>query len=192
MSKLTVETDKYGLVRVKVETTKSGTPITYRAPANTGLSGQNDQAIAAIVGKINEMDTIQDDLDTSLEKIESVIPEDTSEGNKLVNEKRLLHDAGVLTDAASIDITNNATQRLTSTQTALTLNVNFVAGEVPNFAVEINASSEITLTLTKTVNEVPTTLYPSKAGGTTLESGKFYQVTCVGNCWTLAEFEASV
>jgi hypothetical protein len=73
MSKLTVETDKYGLVRVKVETTKSGTPVTYRAPANTGLSGQNDQAIAAIVEKINETDDL--------------IPQDTSSENPLVNEK---------------------------------------------------------------------------------------------------------
>lgn len=75
MSKLTVETDKYGLVRVKVETTKSGTPVTYRAPANTGLSGQNDQAIAAIVNKINETDDL--------------IPQGTSSENPLVNEKAL-------------------------------------------------------------------------------------------------------
>lgn len=100
----------------------------------------------------------------------------------------LLHDAGALTDAASINVTNNATQQLTSAQAALTLNVNCEAGEVPNFAVEISASAAITLTLTKTVNNVATTLYPSEAGGTSLESGKYYQVTCVGNCWTLAEF----
>lgn len=99
-----------------------------------------------------------------------------------------LHDAGALTDAASINVTNNATQQLTSAQTALTLNVNCAEGEVPNFAVEISTSAAITLTLTKTVNNVATTLYPSEAGGTSLESGKYYQVTCVGNCWTLAEF----
>jgi hypothetical protein len=100
----------------------------------------------------------------------------------------LLYDAGALTDAATIDVTNNATQQLTSSQAALTLNVNCEGTEVPNFAVEISASAAITLTLTKTVNNVATTLYPSEAGGTSLESGKYYQLTCVGNCWTLAEF----
>ena len=100
----------------------------------------------------------------------------------------LLYDAGALTDAASIDVTNNALQQLTSAQAALTLNVNCAEGEVPNYAVEISASAAITLTLTKTVGSTVTTLWPSAAGGTSLESGKYYQVTCVGNCWTLAEF----
>lgn len=89
MSKLTMETNKYGQVRVKVETTKSGQPFTYRAPENTGLSGQNDQAIAAIVDKINEMDDAGGELETRVENIEKVIPEDTSEQNKLVNEQNL-------------------------------------------------------------------------------------------------------
>lgn len=89
MSKLTVETDKYGLVRVKVETTKSGTPVTYRAPANTGLSGQNDQAIAAIVDKINEIDDTDEARDARIENIEKVIPESTTAENPLVNEQSL-------------------------------------------------------------------------------------------------------
>ena len=75
MSKLTMETNKYGQVRVKVETTKSGQPFTYRAPENTSLSGQDDQAITAIVNKINEMDDL--------------IPQGTSMENKLVNEEGL-------------------------------------------------------------------------------------------------------
>lgn len=100
----------------------------------------------------------------------------------------LLRDAGALTDAASIDVINNATQQLVSAQAALTLNVNCVEGEAPNFAIEISASAAITLTLTKTVGSTVTALWPSEAGGTSLESGKYYQLTCVGNCWTIAEF----
>lgn len=97
-------------------------------------------------------------------------------------------NGGSLNDAASINVLNNSISFLSSAQSLLTLNVNCAAEEVPNFAVEISTSAAITLTLTKTVNNVATTLYPSDAGGTALKSGKYYQVTCVDNCWTLAEF----
>ena len=69
-----------------------------------------------------------------------------------------------------------------------TLNVNVDSGEVPNFAVEITPSVDVTLTVTKTVGNTTTTLNPSVSGGNSLTTGKLYQVTCVGNCWTLAEF----
>ncbi len=75
MSKLTMETNKYGQVRVRVETTVLSRPFTYMAPKNTGLSGQIDQAIAAIVDKINETD--------------DVIPEGTSPEKKIVNDEGL-------------------------------------------------------------------------------------------------------
>ena len=117
-----------------------------------------------------------------------VCKENVGNGLVLVRELAGICDAGALTAAASIDVTNNALQQLTSAQEALTLNVNCAESEVPNFAVEISASAAISLTLTKTVGSTVTTLYPSAAGGTSLESGKYYQVTCVGNCWTLAEF----
>lgn len=117
-----------------------------------------------------------------------VCKEDVGNGLVPVRELAGICNAGTLVDAASIDVTNNALQKLTSAQAALTLNVNCEAGEVPNFAVEISAGAAIKLTLTKTVGSTVTTLWPSEAGGTELESGKYYQVTCVGNCWTLAEF----
>lgn len=117
-----------------------------------------------------------------------VCKENVGNGLVLVRELAGISDAGALTDAASIDVVNNATQQLTSAQTTLNLNVNCAEGEVPNFAVEISAGAAITLTLTKTVGNTVTTLWPSEAGGTALESGKYYQVTCVGKCWTLAEF----
>lgn len=117
-----------------------------------------------------------------------VCKEDVGNGLVLVRELAGICDAGTLTDASSIDVVNNAIQKLTSAQAALTLNVNCAEGEVPNFAVEISAGAAITLALTKTVGSTVTTLWPSDAGGTSLESGKYYQVTCVGNCWTMAEF----
>ena len=99
-----------------------------------------------------------------------------------------IKNGGTLTDSASVDVPNNSVSSLSTTQSALTLNVNCAAGEVPNFAVEISAGAAVTLTVTKTVGNTVTTLYPSDAGGNALESGKYYQITCVGNCWTLAEF----
>jgi len=100
-----------------------------------------------------------------------------------------LSKGSTLTDAASIDITNNRLHTLETTQASLTLNLVLEAGEVPNFAVEITAGADVTLSITKTVGGTTTALKQSVAGGNTLENGKFYQITCVGSCWTLAEFE---
>ena len=90
---------------------------------------------------------------------------------------------------STVTVPNNASSTLSSSaESTLTLNVNVGPFEVPNFVVEISASSNITLTVTKTVNNTATTLKYSVAAGNTLEAGKYYQVTAVGNCWTLAEF----
>ena len=99
-------------------------------------------------------------------------------------------NGGALTSAASVNVPNNACSTLSTSEAALTLNVNLADGEIPNFAVEITAGAVITLTVTKTVGSTTTTLNYSSAAGNGLESGKLYQVTCVGNCWTLAEFTA--
>lgn len=97
-------------------------------------------------------------------------------------------NGGALTDAASVNVPNNALSTLSTAQATLTLNVNVDSGEVPNFAVEITPSVDVTLTVTKKVGNTTTTLNPSVAGGNSLTTGKLYQVTCVGSCWTLAEF----
>ena len=97
-------------------------------------------------------------------------------------------DGGSLTDAASVNVPNNALSTLATAQAALTLNVNVDANEVPNFAVEVTPIADCTLTVTKTVNSTTTALSPSVSGGNSLTSGKKYQLTCVGSCWTLAEF----
>lgn len=100
----------------------------------------------------------------------------------------IVKNGGALTDAASVNVPNNSLSTLTTSQASLTLNVACAENEVPNFAVEITAGVAVTLTVTKTVGSTTTTLKHAEAAGNTLESGKFYQVTCVGSCWTLAEF----
>jgi uncharacterized protein (TIGR02145 family) len=71
--------------------------------------------------------------------------------------------------------------------------VRFSAVNPPNFAVKIvsTAATDGTVTVYKKQNGLYTPLMPSVAGGTTVEAGKTYQLTCVGDCWTLAEFEDS-
>ena len=99
-----------------------------------------------------------------------------------------IKNGGALTDGASVTVPNNALSTLSTAQSTLTLNINVGSNEVPNFAVEVSPSADCTLTVTKTVGGTPTTLKASVAGGNSLTSGKRYQVTCVGSCWTLAEF----
>lgn len=109
----------------------------------------------------------------------------------LNSKQPLFYDAGALTDGATVNVHNNAIQQLTSSQSELTLNVDCDAGEVPNFTVELSPSNALTLAVTKTVDDTVSTLYPSVSGGTSLESGNYYQVNCLGNCWTLLAFTAN-
>lgn len=69
--------------------------------------------------------------------------------------------------------------------------IRFSAVNPPNFAVKIvsTAAADGTVTVYKKENGIYTPLKPSVAGGLTVEAGKTYQLTCVGDCWTLAEFE---
>lgn len=97
-------------------------------------------------------------------------------------------NGGALTDAATVDVPNNALSTLATAQASLTLNVNLDGGDVPNFAVEVTPSTDVTLTVTNTVGNTTTALSPSVSAGNELAAGKKYQVTCVGSCWTLAEF----
>lgn len=99
-----------------------------------------------------------------------------------------LADGGALTDGVSVEVPNNKLSTLSTSQATLTLNVTPTSGTVPNFAVEITASVACTVTVTSTVGGTPTTLKYAAAAGNELEASKTYQITCVGSCWTLAEF----
>ena len=76
---------------------------------------------------------------------------------------------------------------LTSVQ-ALTVLAN---SGVPNFALLVdNSGNSENVTVTVKDSADTDTFYQSAAAGNTVEAGKIYQITCVGKCWTLAEFEA--
>ena len=102
-------------------------------------------------------------------------------------------NVGSLTDAATITATtlNNGFATLSTSQSALTIIDVVGTDEIVNFAIEITPSVNCTLTIQKKVGDnSPVTLKHSVAGGNTLEANKTYQVTAVGNCWTLAAFES--
>jgi hypothetical protein len=102
-------------------------------------------------------------------------------------------NAGALTDAATITVSNlnNGFATLSTSQAVLTIIDVVGTDEIVNFAIEITPSVNCTLTVQKKIgSDTPVTLKHSVAAGNALEAGKTYQVTAVGNCWTLAEFEA--
>ncbi len=106
--------------------------------------------------------------------------------------------SGIRTDApktvstSTVDVKNNMITPISTSQSTLTVNCIYANEDAPNFVVEITPTSNLVLTVTASDKwrTETTTLKHSVAGGNTLEANKTYQVTAVGNCWTLAEFEA--
>ena len=91
-------------------------------------------------------------------------------------------DQGVL----AIDGGNTVTKVTLATVNAVTFSVDLT---VPAFAIEIDNtgnSNDVDVTV---VNGA-TALKYSIAAGNQVGAGKYMQLTCVGGCWTLAEFEA--
>lgn len=139
-------------------------------------------------------DGVAKGIEEASDNITKLIPEGTTEENQIVNEAGLakaagsVQDKGALTDGASVEVTNNAVQTLSTSRSTITVNVTPEGGQSPNFALEITPSQDLTITVTKTVGNTVTNLYPSNAGGNVADAGGYYQLTCVGNCWTLAQF----
>jgi hypothetical protein len=87
-------------------------------------------------------------------------------------------------DVLAIDGGNVVTKVTLATVNAVTFSVN---ESVPAFAIEIDNtgnSNDVDITV---VNGA-TTLKYSSAAGNQVGAGKYVQLTCVGGCWTLAEF----
>ena len=99
-----------------------------------------------------------------------------------------------LTDATESDLNNNTismgdnvVRKLTLTSiSTLTVNISSVG----NFALEIDNTGNSNDVTVSVVRSGTTTLKYSVAGGNVVGAGKYMQLTCVGSCWTLAEFTA--
>lgn len=104
-----------------------------------------------------------------------------------------IKNVGALTDAVTITSStiNNGFATLSTSQSTLTIVDVVGTDEVVNFAIEITPSVNCTLTIQKQIGSgTPVTLKHAVSAGNKLEAGKTYQVTAVGTCWTLAEFES--
>ena len=102
--------------------------------------------------------------------------------------------SGTVTALPTNAVVNNSVTKLVNTsRNQIIITVDTVAtDEVPNFAVEIDNTNGVNadVTVKKLVGNSYTALKYSVAAGNQIEAGKYYQLTCVGDCWTLAEFEA--
>lgn len=109
----------------------------------------------------------------------------------IVNNCAQLGSMTIETDSSPVIITglNNGFATMSLNRSSFTLIVKVNDGEVVNFAIEIENSQSCQLTIQKQVGNTTTALKHSVAAGNTLEANKTYQVTAVGTCWTLAEFE---
>lgn len=75
-----------------------------------------------------------------------------------------------------------------TTEAALTILAN---KGIPNFAITVdNSDNANDVEVTVKTSDETATLKHSVAGGTTIAAGSVVQITAVGNCWTLASFEA--
>jgi hypothetical protein len=95
-------------------------------------------------------------------------------------------ESDLVNGALSIGGGNSITKLTLTTVQALTVKAN---EGTPNFALEIdNTGNSNDVTVTVKDSTGTTTLNASVAGGDTVGAGKYVQLTCVGSCWTLAEF----
>jgi len=95
-------------------------------------------------------------------------------------------EADLVEGELAIASANSLTKLTLTTVQTLTVKAN---GDIPNFALEIdNTGNSNDVTVTVQDSTGMTTLNASVAGGDTVGAGKYVQLTCVGSCWTLAEF----
>lgn len=95
-------------------------------------------------------------------------------------------ESNLVDGALTIGGGNSLTKLTLTTVQTLTVKAN---GDIPNFALEIdNTGNSNDVTVAVQDSTGTTTLKPSVAGGYTVGAGKYVQLTCVGSCWTLAEF----
>lgn len=117
--------------------------------------------------------------------------------NRLVKLSDIGKDGNGLLEAGTITASNNVFTVTNNTNSSATISSSAVTFRCPlpdnvyacNFAIKLSVSSASTITVVKNVGGTDTTLYHSVAGGNSVEANKTYQLTCVGDCWTLAEFE---
>lgn len=90
--------------------------------------------------------------------------------------------------AASVTVDNNRVTSITGVTGSVAIDISVAPGECANTAVELTTGSSVTAdsAVTVTVNGVAAGRAAATDGK--ISASKKYQVTCVGTCWTMAEF----
>lgn len=129
------------------------------------------------------VDDLSDSVETALDELNDTM-ETVAHGG--------MYDLGTKTESdldsgkLAIGCGNSTTELTLTSVQALTVLAN---PGVANFALLVdNTGNSNAVTVTVKDSTDTDTFYQSVAAGNTVEAGKICQVTCVGKCWTLAEF----
>ena len=157
------------------------------------INPDSDKAIFIIGNGYSEKDDIHWQEEQYMHRSNAMVvyADGTIKARNIVTDEPLgkLVVNGALVDDATINIPNNKLSTLQTQQSNLTLVVDVESNDyAPNFLVEIEAQTNVTLTIKYTVNGSNLTTLPYNIdAGNTLESGKKYQVSCCGHGWVLGE-----
>lgn len=131
------------------------------------------------------VDSVANGLETALDTLNDTMESVAHAG---------MYDLGTKTESnlsngkLAIGCGNSTTELTLTTVNALTVLAN---PGVANFALLVdNTRNSNAVTVTVKDSADANTFYQSTDAGNTIGAGKICQVTCVGKCWTLAEFEA--
>jgi hypothetical protein len=131
------------------------------------------------------VDSVADGLETALDTLNDTMESVAHAGMYDLGHKDESNlDTG---NILAISCGNSNTELALTTVSTLTVLAN---PGVANFALLVdNSGNSNDVTVTVKDSAGSTTFYQSTAAGNTVGAGKICQVTCVGKCWTLAEFE---
>lgn len=151
--------------------------------ARRAYADQNGDNIVATYATKSSVDTLTADLETALDTLNDTIETVSHAGMYDLGTK---DESDLNNGKLAIGCGNSNTELTLTTVSALTVLAN---SGVPNFALLVdNSGNSNDVTVTVKDSTDATTFYQSTAAGNKVSAGKICQITCVGRCWTLAEF----
>jgi hypothetical protein len=153
--------------------------------ANRAYADQDGNNIKATYATKDALADVAAGLDTALDTLNDTMESVAHAGMYDLGHKDESNlDTG---NILAISCGNSNTELALTTVSTLTVLAN---PGVANFALLVdNTENSQDVTVTVKDSTGATTFYQSTAAGNTIGAGKICQVTCVGKCWTLAEFE---
>ena len=147
--------------------------------AKRAYADQEGNNIKATYARKEVLDDLASVLDTINDTLESV----SHSGMYDLGDKT---EDDLINGKLAIGCGNSTTALTLTTVNAVTILAN---SGVPNFALLIdNSGNSNAVTVTVKDSTDTTTFMQSVSAGNEVTAGKIYQLTCVGKCWTLAEF----